>query len=85
MYGCTYNPKRFPAIIIKRTMPKATVLFFKTGKGIIIGTNNQLDVELVAKKLAKFISGVTSRTIRLAEVSITNIAAVGNLGNFFII
>ena len=32
-----YNPRRFPAVILRRTKPKGTVLFFKTGKTIIVG------------------------------------------------
>jgi len=36
--GCRYNKKRFPAVIIRKTKPKSTILVFKSGRMIIIGS-----------------------------------------------
>ena len=36
--GSRYNRKRFPAVILRKTKPKSTILIFKSGKMIIIGS-----------------------------------------------
>ncbi len=38
--GCRYNKKRFPAVIMRKTKPKSTILVFKSGRMIIIGSEN---------------------------------------------
>ena len=35
-----YNKKRFPAVILRKTDPKSTILVFKSGKMIIIGSES---------------------------------------------
>jgi transcription initiation factor TFIID TATA-box-binding protein len=36
--GSRYNKKRFPAVIMRKTKPKSTILVFKSGRMIIIGS-----------------------------------------------
>ncbi len=48
-----YNKKRFPAVILRKTNPKGTVLIFKSGRMIIIGCGSKKDAEDVSKKVAK--------------------------------
>lgn len=38
--GSRYNRKRFPAVILRKTKPKSTILIFKSGKMIIIGSES---------------------------------------------
>jgi len=35
-----YNPKRLPALIIRKSSPKGTVLLFKNGKLLIMGVGS---------------------------------------------
>ena len=35
--GSRYNPKRFPAVTVRKTKPKGTALIFKSGKMIFVG------------------------------------------------
>ena len=39
--GSRYNRKRFPAVILRKTRPKSTILIFKSGKMIIIGSESE--------------------------------------------
>jgi transcription initiation factor TFIID TATA-box-binding protein len=48
-----YNPKRFPAVIFKKSEPKSTVLVFRSGKLIIIGSKSEEDADRVSKFAAK--------------------------------
>jgi transcription initiation factor TFIID TATA-box-binding protein len=41
--GSRYNRKRFPAVIMRKTRPKCTVLCFKSGRMIIIGSESESD------------------------------------------
>lgn len=36
--GSRYNRKRFPAVIMRKTKPRSTVLCFKSGRMIVIGS-----------------------------------------------
>lgn len=36
--NCTYNVRRIPAVVIRKTKPKCTLLLFKSGKIIALGT-----------------------------------------------
>jgi TATA-box binding protein (TBP) (component of TFIID and TFIIIB) len=38
MSNSSYNAKKIPALVIRKTNPKATILLFRTGKAIILGT-----------------------------------------------
>jgi transcription initiation factor TFIID TATA-box-binding protein len=40
--GSRYNKKRFPAVILRKTKPKSTILIFKSGRMIIIGSESEL-------------------------------------------
>lgn len=54
-----YNPKRFPAVIMRKVEPKSTVLVFKSGKLIIIGAKSEESARLSADKTAKDLSRIT--------------------------
>jgi transcription initiation factor TFIID TATA-box-binding protein len=38
--GCRYNKKRFPAVVMRKTKPRSTILLFKSGRMIIIGSQS---------------------------------------------
>ena len=37
MEGSRFNGKRFPAVVLRKTEPKCTILCFQSGKIIVIG------------------------------------------------
>ena len=38
--GSRFNRKRFPAVIMRKTKPRCTVLCFKSGRMIVIGSES---------------------------------------------
>ena len=73
--GSRYNPKRFPAVIIRKSKPKGTGLVFKSGKIIIIGAQAENDSEILARKVIKDLSHVFGKTFLMKSFRITNIVA----------
>jgi TATA-box binding protein (TBP) (component of TFIID and TFIIIB) len=51
--NASYNRKRLPAIVIRKTKPKGTILIFSNGKGMVIGLERIEHFELVCKRMAK--------------------------------
>lgn len=80
MSGSRYNKKRFPAVILRKTKPKSTILIFKSGRMIIIGSESENDAEVAARKTVKEIQKLTNKKIKMKEFKITNIVANADLG-----
>jgi transcription initiation factor TFIID TATA-box-binding protein len=75
-----YNKKRFPAVILRQTDPKSTVLVFKSGKMIIIGSESEKDAEKVARKIIRSISKALSIKAKISDFKVTNIVANAEIG-----
>lgn len=54
--NAVYNPKRFPACVVRFREPKATVLVFATGKMVCTGARDEEDASKASRKMAKIIS-----------------------------
>ena len=78
--GSRYNPKRFPAVVIRKSKPKGTALIFRSGKIIIIGAQSELDSEVLGRKVVKDLSHVLGKKMKINSFRITNIVASANLG-----
>lgn len=63
--GSRYNKKRFPAVILRKTKPKSTILIFKSGKMIIIGSESEADARIAANKTVKEIQKLTNKKLSL--------------------
>ena len=50
-----YNPKRFPAAVLRLREPKATALIFEAGKLQALGTKSVEDAKLAARKFARML------------------------------
>ena len=37
IWNSSYNPRRLPALILRKTKPRATVLIFATARALVIG------------------------------------------------
>jgi TATA-box binding protein (TBP) (component of TFIID and TFIIIB) len=72
-----------PAIILRKTKPRATILLFRTGRALVIGLKNIESLEQISKKVAREISTILSlRKIEVVDFDVTNIMGVGALGMF---
>ena len=80
MSGSRYNKKRFPAVILRKLKPKSTILIFKSGRMIIIGSENENDAQVAANKVVKEIQKVINKKIKLEDFRVTNIVANADLG-----
>ena len=79
--GSRYNRKRFPAVILRKTKPKSTILIFKSGKMIIIGSESEHEAEIAANKSVKDIRKLlTNPKISMTGFRVTNIVANADLG-----
>lgn len=78
--GCRYNKKRFPAVIMRKTRPKSTILVFKSGRMIIIGSESEDDARIAAKKSIKDIQKALNTKLKMIEFRVTNIVANADLG-----
>jgi len=78
--GSRYNHKRFPAVIMRKTMPKCTVLCFASGRMIVIGSKSESDAESAARKATKDISKVLGFKTEMKAFRITNIVANADIG-----
>lgn len=79
--GSRYNKKRFPAVILRKTKPRSTILIFKSGRMIIIGSESEEDAQIAASKIAKEIKKLTNKKIKLEGFKVTNIVANADLGS----
>lgn len=78
--GCRYNKKRFPAVIMRKTKPKSTILVFKSGRMIIIGSESESDAEKAARAAIKDVSKALSLKLKMGDFKVTNIVANADLG-----
>ena len=71
-----YNPRRFSAAIMRTKSPKSTILIFRTGKIIVVGTQCESDALLVSRKVQRklYKLGFCRNGLR-QEIEINNIVA----------
>ena len=50
-----YNPKRFPAVILRIMEPRSVALVFESGKMICTGTSNEAESRVASRQFAKII------------------------------
>ncbi|OHT11296.1 TATA-box-binding protein [Tritrichomonas foetus] len=69
-----YNPRRFPAVILRISEPKATALIFGGGKMNIVGCKNRDDAYLAARKFGKIMKKLKYK-VKLQNFCVKNIVA----------
>lgn len=55
-YSVIYEPEQFAAVIMKQTHPKATMLIFNSGKVVISGVKNFIELKETVKNIMKIIT-----------------------------
>jgi len=72
-----YNPRRFPAVIIRIRLPdpekKATGLVFSTGMMMVVGSKSYEESHFAAMKLGRMIKKIGYPEVRLKRFRIVNI------------
>ena len=53
-----FNPKRFPAVVMRIREPRTTAMVFSTGKMVIMGAKSERESQLAAKMFEKAIAKV---------------------------
>ncbi len=67
-----YQPKRFPACVVRQREPKATGLIFETGKLQVLGCKSVADAKLTCRKFAKMLQKLGFRS-KLENFNVQNI------------
>jgi len=76
----SYNPTKFPALVLRLAKPKTTVLIFSTGKAVIVGAKSEDDIKKIVKRLALFLkdNGISLKSS--PKASVKNIVASFSVG-----
>ncbi|KAH0791669.1 TATA-box-binding protein [Histomonas meleagridis] len=69
-----FNPRRFQAVILRITTPKATAMVFQVGKVNIVGTREKEVAYQAAKKFCRILRKV-GYNCRIEEFNVTNLVA----------
>ena len=72
-----YNPKRFPAVIMRIKEPKSTALIFSSGKMVCTGTKSINDNKIAARKFGRIIQKL-GFNIKFKNLKIQNIVGSSN-------
>ena len=70
-----YNPKRFPAVVMRKKDPKTTALIFDTGKMIVTGAKDIEKANTAAIKYTKDIEKAVNKKLTIFEFKVSNIVA----------
>lgn len=70
-----YNPRRFPALIMRIRCPKVTSLVFSSGKLVVTGAKSEESARLAARKIARIIQRIGYESIRFSNFKIENVVA----------
>lgn len=65
---------------MRKTKPKSTILVFKSGRMIIIGSESESDAEKAARAAIKDVSKAVNLKLKMADFKVTNIVANASLG-----
>jgi len=68
-----YNPKRFPAVIMRIREPKTTALVFGSGKMVVTGAKSEYFSKLAARKFARIIQNLGFPNAKFTDFRIQNI------------
>jgi transcription initiation factor TFIID TATA-box-binding protein len=81
IWNASYNPRRLPAIVMRKTKPRATILLFSSGRVLVIGAESMEKLEEISRKVAREVAAILSiKKLHAEGLAVTNIMAVGTLG-----
>lgn len=74
-----YNPKGLPGAIMRLVDPKSVALIFDSGKMVVMGTQNESDLKLAARRIAKIIK-VVGFPVKFKRFKVVNMLATYDTG-----
>ncbi len=77
----SYDPEKFPGLIMKLTQRRISTLVFSSGKLVITGAKSTMMVHEALKEIIKILRSTGTTIDEEAEVTIQNIVASGNFNN----
>lgn len=76
-----YNPRRFPAVIMRMREPKkATILIFKSGKVVCTGAATEEDCKQACRAFAKNLAKATGLKLNFSKFEIHNMVGSSKTG-----
>ncbi len=77
----SYDPEKFPGLIMKLTQRRISTLVFSSGKLVITGAKSTKMVHEALEEIIKILRSTGTTIDEEAEVTIQNIVASGNFNN----
>lgn len=77
----SWNPERFPGLIMRVTKPKACILIFHTGKMVVTGLSKEKIVHEVVNGIIAKIKDAGIEVHSEPKVKIQNVVASGSIGS----
>ena len=74
-----YNPRRFSAVVMRKTNPRTTSLIFPKGKIVVTGAKTVAECKIASKKVAKIIK-MLGYEVRYSNFNVQNIVATAKMG-----
>ena len=75
-----YNPKKFPALVMRIRNPLCTANMFASGKVSVYGTKKIEDAKLAARKFCKILRKIGYKNLKLKDFRVVNIVAGFDFG-----
>ncbi|XP_059317920.1 TATA-box-binding protein-like [Lycium ferocissimum] len=70
-----YNPKRYPAVVMRIREPRTTALIFASGKMVCTGAKSEQQSQLAARKFARIVQKLGFPACKFKDFKIQNIVA----------
>ncbi|MHA1380009.1 MAG: TATA-box-binding protein [Candidatus Helarchaeota archaeon] len=77
----SWNPERFPGLIMRISKPKSCILVFHTGKMVVTGLSKENAVQDVVNDVIKKIRGAGVEIKSEPIIKIQNVVASGDIGS----
>jgi transcription initiation factor TFIID TATA-box-binding protein len=81
----SYNRKEFPGMIFKMTLPKTTILIFRTGNLVCTGAKSERNARIAINNLVEQLRSHGIEVKNNAKISIQNVVTAVNLGGKILI
>lgn len=78
--GSIYKYPKFNGLILYNKSPKCTIIYYGTGKVVVVGASDEIDAEIGANTASYLLEKVGIES-NVSDFKIHNIAATANLGH----
>ncbi|MBN1330790.1 MAG: TATA-box-binding protein [Candidatus Heimdallarchaeota archaeon] len=78
-YFVSYEPEKFPGLVLKIPNPKVSSLIFASGKMVITGAKSAEMLHVAAEEIVKVLKAAGAKITGKPQVTVQNIVASGNI------